>query len=126
MHFKSDGERDIAFLIMAGRWMFLWWLALGDDFDVTKQVLGSFPADLRSLSTNDSLLGLAQELRDEAPDHLFWVHKAGRKVGNYDLRKCRHITDEADWLLAQAWGFTREQFEAAGNLRDRMTFKPRN
>jgi len=126
MHFRSDGERDIAFLIMAGRWMFLWWLALGDDFDVTKKVLGSFPADLEYLSQNGKLLELAQNLCDEAPDHLFWVRKAGRKVGNYDLRKCRHITDEADWLLARAWGFTREQYDAAGNLRDRMTFKPRN
>ena len=126
MHFRSDRERDIAFLIMAGRWMFLWWLALGDDFHVTKQVLGSFPSDLKSLSENDKLLGLAQNLRDKAPDHLFEEHKAGRKVGNYDLRKCRHITDEADWLLAQAWGFTREQYDAAGNLRDRMTFKPKD
>ena len=103
--------------------MFLWWLDLGDDFHVTKQVLKSFPSELESLSKRDPLLGLAQELGDEAPDHLFWVRKAGRKVGNYDLRKCRRITDEADWLLAQAWGFTREQFDAAGNLRDRMTFK---
>ncbi|MDE0674859.1 MAG: hypothetical protein OXI06_07270 [bacterium] len=48
------------------------------------------------------------------------------KVGRYDLRECRHITDEADWLLAQAWGLTREQYEAAGNLRDRMTFGSRD
>ena len=125
MYFRSDEERNIAFLITAGRWMFLWWLALGDDFDVTKQVLGSFPANLLSLSSESRLLELALKLRDESPDHLFWVRKAGRRVGNYDLRKCRHITDESDWILAQAWGFTKEQFNAAGNLRDRMTFKSR-
>ena len=122
-YFKSDEERDIAFLITAGRWMFLWWLALGDDFNVTKQVLGSFPADLLSLSRDARLIGLARKLRDESPNHLFWVRKAGRQVGNYDLRKCRHITDAADWILAQAWGFTKEQFDAAGSLRDRMTYK---
>ena len=123
MCFRSDEERDVAFLITAGRWMFLWWLALGDDFHVTKQVLGSFPADLSSLSRESRLIELARKLRDESPDHLFWVRKAGRLVGNYDLRKCRHITDESDWILAQAWEFTREQFNAAGNLRDRMTFE---
>lgn len=123
MYFRSDEERDIAFLITAGRWMFLWWLALGDDIDVTKQVLGSFPAHLLSLSRDSRLIGLAQYLREESPDHLFWVRKAGRRVGNYDLRKCRHITDAADWILAQAWGFTKEQFDAAGSLRDRMTYK---
>lgn len=106
--------------------MFLWWLILGDDYHVTKQVLGSFPADLLSLSREARLLELSQELIDEAPDHCFVVRMAGRRISNYDLRKCRHITDEADWLLARAWGFTREQFDAAGNLRDRMSFKPRN
>jgi len=43
-------------------------------------------------------------------------------VGSYNLHECRHLTDEADWLLADAWGLTRGQYEAAGNLRDRMTF----
>ena len=56
------------------------------------------------------------------PNHLIWQLNAGQRVGIYIMRPLRYITDEADWLLAQAWGLTREEYEAAGNLRDRMTF----
>ena len=68
------------------------------------------------------LLQLANELQSEMPDHVAWKQNAGVKVGRYNMLELRHITDEADWLLAQAWGLSREQFDAAGNLRDRMTF----
>ena len=77
-------------------------------------------------SVVNRVLELAGILKQEMPAHLSWQTNAGVKVGRYDLRKLRHITDEADWLLAQAWGLTREQYEAAGNLRDRMTFGSRD
>lgn len=61
------------------------------------------------------------------PQHLQWhITEGGGRVGRYEMSFLRHITDEADWLLAQAWGLTREQYEAAGNLRDRMTFGNRD
>ena len=65
---------------------------------------------------------LARQLQVEMPKHIAWKANAGVKVGRYNMLKVRHITDEADWRLAQAWGLTREDYEAAGSLRDRMTF----
>ena len=55
------------------------------------------------------------------PRHIAWMKKAGVDVGRYNMVKLRHLTDRADWLLAQAWGIE-DAFEAAGNLRDRMIF----
>ena len=55
------------------------------------------------------------------PEHLVWKQNAGLKVGRYDMLKVRHITDEADLLLAQLWGVD-YAYEAAGNLRDRTIF----
>lgn len=115
----------------------------GDEFHVTRGVLAAFPCDIERLadaeglsaltpcdmelvSLVESLLELADELKREMPRQLAWQVNAGVKVGRYNMLKLRHITDEADWLLARAWGLTREQFDAAGNLRDRMTFGNRD
>lgn len=125
LFFESVEQRNVSLLILASRWAYLWWMMYGDEFDVTKGVLASFPAGVESLMASpysSSLLRLSESLSDELPRHLKWQTNAGLKVGRYDLRECRHITDEADWLLAQAWGLSEGQYEAAGNLRDRMTF----
>ncbi|MYG93382.1 MAG: hypothetical protein F4138_00070, partial [Acidimicrobiia bacterium] len=138
LHFEDYQHRDLALMSLAGRWGYLWWLMFGDEFDVTRNVLTALPCDIERLTTAKELspapcdmeleslvnriLNLASELKNEMPKHLAWQINAGIKVGRYNMLKCRHITDESDWLLAQAWGLTREQYEAAGNLRDRMTF----
>ncbi len=131
--FRNVVERDFFYIAMAGRWGYLWWLFYGDSFHVTKGVLTSFPGGLVSAGKEHKakrLAELASALSEESAQHAT-LKKRGPKgsqwlIGRYDLRKLRHITDEADWLLAQAWGLTREQYEAAGNLRDRMTFGSRD
>ena len=123
--FRTVAHRDLARLILSGRWGYLWWLMYGDDLNTTKEVIISFPAGIHSIERSakaSDLLSLANDLDIELPRHLKWQTNAGVKVGRYDLRECHHITDEADWLLADAWGLTRAQYKAAGNLRDRMTF----
>jgi len=30
---------------------------------------------------------------------------AGKRVGNYNLARCRHVTDESDRLLVRLFGF---------------------
>ena len=135
LYFRNHEQRDLALMVLAGRWTYLWWSMFGDDFNVTRSLLAAVPCDIEVLSAPPCdmevaslvtrLANLAEFLKEETPKHLAWKQNAGVKVGRYDLRECRHITDEADWLLAQAWGLTREQYEAAGNLRDRMTFGSR-
>ena len=130
--FDRGTDRDLAYLALAGRWGYLWWLTFGDSFHVTKGVLLTFPGKCaeKTFGFGPEIKTLAKALSQQSSQHLTLKRRGPIKrqwlIGRYDLRKLRHITDEADWLLAQAWGLTREQYEAAGNLRDRMTFGSRD
>ena len=130
LSFESDIERDLALVALAGRWGYLWWLTFSDEFHVTRGTLAAFPGDIKRLASLPvgnpasgdmklgSLLTLSRTLQAEMPRHIAWMKKAGVDVGRYNMAKLRHLTDRADWLLAQAWGIE-DAFEAAGNLRDR-------
>ena len=125
LHFGTEEHRDLAQLVLSGRYGYLWWLMYGDDYNTTKGVIAAFPASIKQIQSSTEacrLLDLAVDLNGELPKHLKWKKNKQKRIGSYNLRECRHITDEADWLLGQVWGLTREQHEAAGNLRDRMTF----
>ena len=135
LHFADVERRDLALAMLAGRWAYLWWMTYGDEFDVTRGTLAAFPGDIERLAARassdsnpapgdmefESLLSLSRSLQIEMPKHLAWQVNAGVKVGRYNMAKLRHLTDRADWLLAQAWGIE-DAFGAAGNLRDRMVF----
>ena len=132
LHFESLADRDMAWLVLAGRWGYLWWLAFGDEFNVTSSTLAAFPGDvprLHRLSNQDAqgpvdfgeLPRLAGVLRQELPTSIAWTRKSGIDVGRYNMLKLRHVTDRSDWLLAHAWGIE-DAFDSAGNLRDRMIF----
>ena len=124
--FSDAQHRDLALLMLAGRWGYLWWMTFSDEFDVTSGLLSAFPGDITRLLADASaavrrLQALALELKEEMPKHLAWKWNAGVQVGRYNMLGCRHITDEADLLLAQLWGIE-DAYEAAGNLRDRTIF----
>ncbi|MYJ48431.1 MAG: hypothetical protein F4070_12460 [Acidimicrobiales bacterium] len=133
LSFKNDIERDLALAALAGRWGYLWWLTFSDEFDVTRGTLAAFPGDIKRLASLavgnpasgdmklEILLTLSRTLQEEMPKHIAWMKKAGVDVGRYNMAKLRHLTDRADWLLAQTWGIE-DAFDAAGNLRDRMIF----
>ena len=123
-YFRTSEERDIAWLILGGRWGYFWWLAYDDEYDVNKGVIRAFPADLAALVSSpygSRLLQLAAQLRHDLPGYLSYELNAGISVARYDILKCNYITDEADQLLARAWGIE-DAYEAAGDLRHRMTF----
>ncbi len=128
LYFGSQVQRDLALVALAGRWGYLWWLTYSDEFDVTRSTLAAFPGDIERLCNRTPgdmelviLLDLSRTLREEMPNHIAWMKKAGVMVGRYNMLKLRHITDRADWILAKMWGIE-DAFEAAGNLRDRMIF----
>ena len=138
-YFDDETCRNLAVAVFSGRWGYLWWLLYGDEFHVTRGTLAAFPGDIKRLSSHalqsgnpaagdmkfESLVHLSKSLLEGASNHLdFHLRGSGDKrvlVGRYDMSRLRHITDRADWLLAQAWG-VEEAFGAAGNLRDRMIF----
>jgi len=107
IHFQSDEEREIAFLLLNGKIEFSFWVAIGDDFDVTKWMFADLPIALAQLPFSDrkQLLGIVPELKVAVEEAVQYKLNAGKRVGNYNLAKCRTITDKSDDLLARAFGF---------------------
>ncbi len=80
-------------------------LVTGDDFHVTAGLLGSFPvAPAKVEPVWPALRKLATQLREEQPKHPIVTRYAGKEMGNYDMLRCRHITDQADRLVLYALG----------------------
>ncbi len=105
LRFDSEQQRDVAAVLLAGRLAVWWWAVTGDDFDVTAQLLKSFPVSLESVNTVWPELGqLAAELRTEQPKHPIVTLYAQKEMGNYDMLRCRHITDRADRLVLETLG----------------------
>ncbi|MXZ51737.1 MAG: hypothetical protein F4Z34_00935 [Acidimicrobiaceae bacterium] len=136
--FETEAARELALLMLAGRWGYLWWLTFSDEFHVTRGTLAAFPGDVERIcglldsptdASSDvelvrSLLEMSSALQAEMPRNLAWMVKAGVDVGRYDISKVRYITDEADRILARLWGIE-DAYEAAGNLRDRTILRNR-
>jgi hypothetical protein len=105
LHFVDEASRDLAYVLLAGRLATWWWGATGDDFHVTARLLKSFPIGLREMvSVEGDLLDLAKELRVEQARHPLVTKYAGKEMGNYDMSRCRHLTDQADRLVLKALG----------------------
>ena len=41
----EEFHRDLALVMLGGRWGYLWWLMFGDEFNVKKGTLSTFPGD---------------------------------------------------------------------------------
>jgi len=86
---------------------FCFWVAVGDDFHVTKWMFADLPLDLGRLAKDErkQLLSLVPKLKRAADEAVQFKLNAGKKVGNYNMAKCREVTDRADMILARAYGF---------------------
>lgn len=103
--FSSETERDIAFLLLSGRLGFWWWSTVGDDFNVTAGMFQSFPVSIDDLQPiKKELLRIARQLRREQLRHPLVTKKAGKWNGNYDMSRCRHITDKSDQMVLAQLG----------------------
>lgn len=108
LRFESDTERDVAAILLAGRLAVWWWAVTGDDFDVTAGLLKSLPVSLGAVAPIwPELTQLAVELRVEQPKHPIVTLYARKEMGNYDMLRCRHITDRADRLVLETLGLER-------------------
>jgi hypothetical protein len=106
IHFPDEATCELALLLANGKLMLAFWFAVADDFDVTLWNFGDFPADVTRLPerARSRLLALVAPLERSMKDALQFKLNAGRRVGNYNLGKCRHITDRSDAILAEAFG----------------------
>lgn len=106
LRFDSATYRDAALLLATGKLMFLWWNVWGDDFDVTADILDTFPLGLEHLSaeTSKNIRRMADRLDRAMQKHIDITPYAGMRIGNYRLEELRHLTDESDALLSKWLG----------------------
>ncbi len=107
LYFVDANTRELAMLLASGKLMLVFWLVIGDDFDVTRSNLANFPVDFASLpeTTKKSLLSILPDLESAMSASIQYKVNAGLRVGTYNLAKCRHVTDLSDALFASAIGF---------------------
>jgi hypothetical protein len=111
IYFSEAETCLLAMLLANGKVMMSFWFAIGDDFDVTRWNFDEFPINLKALpqSCRSALLKIALRLEDAMKDAVQFKLNAGRKVGNYNLARCRDVTDKSDALfcthldLTQVW-----------------------
>jgi hypothetical protein len=107
LYFSSEQTLQLSLLLGNGKLMFVYWLAIADDFDVTKWNFAEFPADFSLIdpSQMDALRQMGPALEQTMLENTQFKLNAGKKVGNYNLAKCRNLTDRSDMVFARAFGF---------------------
>jgi hypothetical protein len=107
IYFSDMTTCELALLLSNGKLMVIYWFAIGDDFDVTRWNFADFPADFSKLSEQQrtKLLAIAPQLEKAMEAAIQYKLNAGRRVGNYNLAKCRDVTDQSDLILAEVLGF---------------------
>ena len=127
VRFRDAGYRDISMLLLNGKLAFVWWMAIGDDFDLTRSNFASAPfgADQLSQDQRTYLSSLLPELEQAMNKNLVFKLNAGKNIGNYNLARCRHVTDKIDkvWLEALGLSDLWEDIELEHSLVVRTSFE---
>ena len=106
LYFRSAWQRDAAQVLLNGKWLLTWWLAVGDDFHVARWMLASFPVDIAALSSSQrTAFGrIAHRLEAAMARAVSFKRNAGKRVGTYNLARCREVTDRGDALWGRILG----------------------
>ena len=104
LYFPTQQASKLAMSFANGKLVFCFWAAVGDDFDVTAWNFADFPIDLDALpsKTKQALLRYTKRLEAAMKDAVQFKRNAGKRVGNYNLARCRSITDASDRLFLDA------------------------
>ena len=127
VQFRNRDDRDLFMLLTNGKLVFIWWAAIGDDFDVTQTNFASAPFGPGRLTEQQRkyLLSLLPQLKAAMIDNLVFKLNAGKNIGNYNLARCRHVTDKSDrvWLEALGMSDLWNEIELEYSLVVRTSFK---
>lgn len=107
--FFSDAEiRDIAFLLLNGKIEFAYWVIVGDDFHLAKWTFESLPVLLERLSSKErsELHAIVPKLQAAMRESVSFVNMAGKRIGGFNLARCRGVTDLSDEVFASAIGLS--------------------
>ena len=107
IYFLDATTHDLGMLLANGKLMLVFWLVVGDDFHVTRWNVEEFPCDFDNLSEEaiTTIRGGKHRLEKAMESALQFKLNAGRRIGNYNLAKCRDVTDKIDILFAKSLGF---------------------
>ena len=106
MRFADRERRDAAMVLLNGRLLFLWWIAVGDSFHLTKRNFEDAPIGPKQLSTKHqgAVMSLLPTLSAAMEENAIYNWNAGKLIGNYNLALCRDVTDRSDQILLDALG----------------------
>lgn len=101
----DEPSRNIIHTLLNGKIAFIWWAMMGDDFDVTRKDFEflPFPAQIDP-ERQAELERLSSSLNVAMNENLVFKLNAGKRVGNYNLARCRAVTDISDRIWADLLG----------------------
>ena len=104
IRFADRERRDAAMTLLNGRLLFLWWIAIGDSFHLTKWNFQDAPIGPNQLGPDQrrAVLSLVPTLREAMEANTIFNWMAGKQIGNYNLALCRDVTDHSDKILLDA------------------------
>ena len=127
VRFGTREDRDLAMLMASGKLMFLWWAAVGDDFHLTQTAFKRSPLGPGQIAPErqNPLLALLPELQSAMAQNVEFKLNAGKNIGNYNLARCREVTDKVDKLWLEAVGLEDlwEEIELEHSLVVRTSFE---
>lgn len=109
--------------------IYTWWVDIGDDSHLTLKNFTSAPFGPKQLSKRQrsSMLKTVPELTESMAGNVVYELNAGKNIGNYNLPKCRYITDKIDkaWLQALGLSVLWEEIELEHSLVVRTSYDDR-
>ena len=125
--FIDETDRDLSLLLTNGLLIYMWWVAVGDDFHLTLRNFTSAPFGPKQLSKRQRtrMIKAVPELAEAMAGNVVYKLNAGKNIGNYNLAKCRHITDTIDktWLQALGLSDLWEEVELEHSLVVRTSYE---
>lgn len=103
--FNNDVTKSAVFLYLAGRIGYTLWAAVSDGFNVTTGVATWKPLSLDGFNVKSPALSEMSALTSKCQIRNLGIDRNNGYVGNFDLTKCRHITDLSDKLILETLGF---------------------
>lgn len=101
----DENVKPLIHTLLNGKLAFIWWSVVGDDFDVTRKDFEFFPYPSNlDAESKTRLCRLSSSLNQAMNENIVYKLNAGKRVGNFNLARCRGVTDESDSIWVRALG----------------------
>lgn len=105
--FDSRESAALAHTFLNGKIALIWWMLIGDDFHVTKANFETIPfVDNLATDARSRLLVLSADIDQAMGGNVVFKLNAGKRIGNYNLARCRDVTDKSDAIWAENLGMS--------------------